>query len=110
VCANADVIVGACQSVGDVVTVLRRADGGLIGKHHVPVLRHGIVGSPTQLCRLRGLCLMSAACGSRFAVSDCMNHRVGVFAINGGFVRFVGSGVLWRPKGVACSPFKACRR
>jgi hypothetical protein len=56
-----------------------------------------------QLCSPRGLCFMS---GHRHvAVTDCYNHRVGVYSVAGEFIRHVGVGKLCGPAGVACSAF-----
>jgi DNA-binding beta-propeller fold protein YncE len=96
VCANADVVV-VSEGSADRVSVFNRRDGALLG-------RFGACGTGGgQLINPQGLCFVS---GDRHvAVAKHFNHRVSVFSVDGEFVRHIGTGVLRRPSGVACSAF-----
>jgi DNA-binding beta-propeller fold protein YncE len=96
VCTDDDVIM-VSEAGAHRISVLKRCDGALLR-------RFGSQGSDDgQLDSPNGLCFMS---GHRHvAVADYYNHRVGVFSVEGEFVRHVGVGKLRYPTGVACSAF-----
>jgi DNA-binding beta-propeller fold protein YncE len=94
VCANADIVVVA-EELAHRISVFNRGDGRLLR-------RFGRVGGGDgELYLPTGLCFMSG--DRRIAIADCLNRRVSVFSVEGGFVRHVGVGSLQDPVAVACS-------
>jgi DNA-binding beta-propeller fold protein YncE len=96
VCTDDDVIV-VSEWCAHRISVFARCDGALLR-------RFGSQGrGDGQLYFPQGLCFMP---GHRHvAVADYSNDRVGVFSVEGEFVRHVGVGKLCHPQGVACSAF-----
>jgi DNA-binding beta-propeller fold protein YncE len=96
VCANADVVV-VSEYLTHTIAVFSLCDGSLVRR----------LGS-NRSCNdkplhPRGLCFMSD--DRHVAVADDDNDRVSVFSVAGEFIRYIGKGVLRRPKGVAASAF-----
>jgi hypothetical protein len=80
------------------LSVLRRSDGRLVTR----IGSRGV--GDGRLDGVHGLCLM--ACDRHVAVAEVNNHRVSVFAVDGGaFVRHIGAGVLNSPVDIACTAF-----
>jgi DNA-binding beta-propeller fold protein YncE len=94
VCASGDVIVVAERSRCR-VQVFTRPDGAFSHDFGAQGVGAGELLSPV------GLCFM--ADDTAIAVVEWGGDRVSVFRVDGTFVHHVGVGVLYRPRGAACS-------
>ncbi len=97
VCANADVVVVSQNYPASRISVFNRRDGSLLRCFGTFGSGDGELGMPFELCFIDD--------DRHIAVADRYNNRVGVFSVDGQFIRHVGVGMLRGPQSIACTAF-----